>query len=71
MEYEYLDVHLLFNKMVINTKELFCTMKRVDDLLHDPEFEEKLKTFSKQQLEELHRLFTLYNQYALELKEMM
>ena len=71
MKYEYEDVNLLFKKMVINTKEMLFTMKRVEDLLNDPEFEETMKTFSWEQLENLDRLFALHNEYALELRKMM
>ena len=46
MKYEYEDVHLLFKKMAIDTKELWNTMSKVDELLHDPEFEKAMKTFS-------------------------
>ena len=71
MKYEYEDVHLLFKKMAIDTKELWNTMSKVDELLHDPEFEETMKTFSWEQLETLDRLFALHNEYALELRKMM
>ena len=71
MKYEYEDVNLLFKKMVIDTKEMLSSMKRVEDLLHDPEFEETMKTFSWEQLENLDRLFALHNEYALELRKMM
>ena len=71
MKYEYEDVNLLFKKMVIDTKEMLFTMKRVEDLLHDSEFEETMKTFSWEQLENLDRLFALHNEYALELRKMM
>ena len=71
MKYEYQDVNSLFKKMVIDTKEMLFTMKRVEDLLHDPEFEETMKTFSWEQLENLDRLFALHNDYALELRKMM
>ena len=46
MKYEYEDVHMLFKKMAIDTNELWNTMSKVDELLHDPEFEETMKTFS-------------------------
>ena len=46
MKYEYEDVHLLFKKMVINTKEMLFTMKQIEALLHDPEIEKVMKTFS-------------------------
>ena len=71
MKYEYQDVNSLFKKMVIDTKEMLFTMKRVEDLLHDPEFEKAMKTFSWEQLETLDRLFALHNEYALELRKMM
>ena len=71
MKYEYEDVHMLFKKMAIDTKELWNTMSKVDELLHDPEFEEIMKTFSWEQLENLDRLFALHNEYALELRKMM
>ena len=71
MKYEYEDVHLLFKKMAVETKELWNTMSKVDKLLHDPEFEKAMKTFSWEQLENLDRLFALHNEYALELRKMM
>ena len=71
MKYEYQDVNSLFKKMVIDTKEMLFTMKQVEDLLHDPEFEETMKTFSWEQLETLDRLFALHNEYALELRKIM
>ena len=71
MKYEYEDVHMLFKKMAVETKELWNTMSKVDELLHDPEFEEVMKTFSWEQLENLDRLFALHNEYALELRKMM
>ena len=71
MKYEYEDVHILFKKMAVDTKELWNTMSKVDELLHDPEFEETMKTFSWEQLETLDRLFALHNEYALELRKMM
>ena len=71
MKYEYEDVHMLFKKMAIDTKELWNTMSKVDELLHDPEFEKAMKTFSWEQLENLDRLFALHNEYALELRKMM
>ena len=71
MKYEYEDVHMLFKKMAVDTKELWNTMSKVDELLHDPEFEETMKTFSWEQFETLDRLFALYNEYALELRKMM
>ena len=71
MKYEYEDVHMLFKKMVINTKEMLFTMKQVEDLLHDPEFEETLKTFNKDEVEQLDRFFRIYNKYGIKLREMM
>ena len=71
MKYEYEDVHMLFKKMVINTKEMLFTMSKVDELLHDPEFEETLKTFSWDELETLDRFFRIHHKYALELREVM
>ena len=71
MKYEYQDVNSLFKKMVINTKEMLFTMKQVEDLLHDPEFEETLKTFSKDEVEQLDRFFRIYNKYGIKLREMM
>ena len=71
MKYEYQDVNSLFKKMVIDTKEFWYTMDKIDKLLHDPEFEETMKTFSWEQLETLDRLFALHNEYALELRKMM
>ena len=71
MKYEYEDVNLLFKKMVIDTKEMLFTMKQVEDLLHDPEFEETLKTFSMDKVEELDRLFRIHNEYMIKLREMI
>ena len=71
MNYEYQKVHLLFKKMVGNVKDLYHIMTKVEELLHDPEFEETMKTFSWEQLETLDRLFALHNEYALELRKMM
>ena len=71
MKYEYEDVHMLFKKMVINTKEMLFTMKQVEDLLHDPEFEETMRTFSWDELETLDRFFRIHHKYALELREVM
>ena len=71
MKYEYQDVNSLFKKMVIDTKEMLFTMKRVEDLLHDPEFEETMKTFSWDELETLDRFFRIHHKYALELREIM
>lgn len=67
MKYEYEDVNLFFKKMVINTKEMLFTVKQVDELLHDPEFKKAMDAFSREQLEELYRLSSLYNEYGLEL----
>ena len=69
MKYEYEDVHMLFKKMAIDTKELWNTMSKVDELLHDPEFEETLKTFSWDELETLDRFFRIHHKYALELTQ--
>ena len=71
MKYEYEKVHLLFKKMVGNVKDLYHIMTKVEELLHDPEFEKAMKTFSWEQLENLDRLFALHNEYALELRKMM
>ena len=71
MKYEYEDVHLLFKKMVINTKEMLFTMKQIEDLLHDPEFKKAMDTFSCEQLEELDRLSSLYDECAVELAKMV
>ena len=71
MKYEYEDVHVLIKKMVINSKEMLSGMKQVDDLLHDPEFKKAMDTFSQEQLEELDRLSSLYNEYVLELVKMI
>ena len=71
MNYEYQDVNSLFKKMVIDTKEMLFTMKQVEDLLHDPEFEETMKTFSWDELETLDRFFRIHHKYALELREVM
>ena len=71
MKYEYEDVHMLFKKMAIDTKELWNTMSKVDELLHDPEFEETLKTFSMDKVEELDRLFRIHNEYMIKLREMI
>ena len=71
MKYEYQDVNSLFKKMVINTKEMLFTMKQVEDLLHDPEFEEVMRTFSWDELETLDRFFRIHHKYALELREVM
>ena len=71
MKYEYEDVNFLFKKMVINTKEMLFTMKQIEDLLHDPEFKKAMDTFSYEQLEELDRLSSLYDECAVELKKMM
>ena len=71
MKYEHEDVHMLFKKMAIDTKQLWSTMSKVDELLHDPEFEETLKTFSKDEVEQLDRFFRIYNKYGIKLREMM
>ena len=71
MKYEYEDVHMLFKKMAIDTKELCNIMSKVDELLHDPEFEETMKTFSWDELETLDRFFRIHHKYALELREVM
>ena len=71
MKYQYQDVNSLFKKMVIDTKEMLFTMKRVEDLLHDPEFEKTLKTFSMDKVEELDRLFRIHNEYMIKLREMI
>ena len=70
MEYEFQYVHLLFKKMVMNVKDLYHTMSKVDDILHDPAFEVKLKKFSRDEVEVLERLLALYKKYALELNKM-
>lgn len=70
MEYEFQYVHLLFKKMVMNVKDLYHTMSKVDELLHDPGFQVRLKTFSRDEVEILERLFTLYKKYASELNKM-
>lgn len=71
MKYEYEDINLLFKKMVIDTKEFWYTMDKIDKLLHDPEFEETLKTFSMDKVEELDRLFRIHNEYMIKLREMI
>ena len=71
MKYEYEDVHMLFKKMAIDTKEMLFTMKQIETLLHDPEFEKAMKTFSWEQLENLDRFFRIQHKYALELREIM
>ena len=70
MKYEYEDVHMLFKKMAINTKEMLFTMKQIEALLHDPGFQVKLKTFSRDEVELLERLLALYKKYASELNKM-
>ena len=70
MKYEYEDVHMLFKKMAIDTKDLYHTMSKVDELLHDPVFQVKLKTFSRDEVEVLERLLALYKKYASELNKM-
>ena len=69
MKYEYEDVHMLFKKMAVDTKQLWSTMSKVDELLHDPEFEELMKTFSRDEVEVLERLLALYKKYASELNK--
>ena len=71
MKYQYKDVNSLFKKMVIDTKEFWYTMDKIDKLLHDPEFEETLKTFSMDKVEELDRLFRIHNEYMIKLREMI
>ena len=71
MKYEYEDVHMLFKKMVINTKEMLFTMKQIEALLHDQEFKKAMDTFSCEQLEELDRLSSLYDECAVELAKMV
>ena len=71
MKYEYEDVHMLFKKMAVETKELWNTMSKVDELLHDPEFDEVMKTFSWDEVEQLDRFFSIYNEYGAKLREMM
>ena len=71
MKYKYQDVNSLFKKMVIDTKEFWYTMDKIDKLLHDPEFEETLKTFSMDKVEELDRLFRIHNEYMIKLREMI
>ena len=71
MKYKYQDVNSLFKKMVIDTKEFWYTMDKIDKLLHDPEFEETLKTFSIDIVEELDRLFRIHNEYMIKLREMI
>ena len=71
MKYQYQDVNSLFKKMVIDTKEFWYTMDKIDKLLHDPEFEETLKTFSIDKVEELDRLFRMHNEYMIKLREMI
>ena len=46
-------------------------MDKIDKLLHDPEFEETLKTFSMDKVEELDRLFRIHNEYMIKLREMI
>ena len=71
MKYEYEDVNFLFKKMAVDTKELWNTMSKVDELLHDPEFEEVMRTFSWDEVEQLDRFFRIYNKYGIKLREMM
>ena len=70
MNYEYQKVHLLFKKMVGNVKDLYHTMTKVEELLHDSGFEVRLKTFSRDEVEVLERLLALYKKYASELNKM-
>ena len=70
MKYKYQDVNSLFKKMVIDTKEFWYTMDKIDKLLHDPGFEVRLKTFSRDEVEILERLLALYKKYASELNKM-
>ena len=69
MNYEYPKVHLLFKKMVINVKDLYHIMTKVEELLHDPGFQVRLKTFSRDEVEVLERLLVLYKKYASELNK--
>ena len=69
MNYEYQKVHLLFKKMVGNVKDLYHTMTKVEELLHDPEFQVRLKKFSRDEVEILERLLALYKKYASELNK--
>ena len=69
MNYEYQKVHSLFKKMVINIKDLHHIMTKVEELLHDPGFQVKLKTFSRDEVEVLERLLALYKKYASELNK--
>ena len=62
---------MLFKKMAIDTKELWNTMSKDDELLHDPEFEEVMRTFSWDEVEQLDRFFRIYNKYGIKLREMM
>ena len=70
MEYEFQDIHLLLKMMLINVKDLHRTMTKVDKILHDSGFQVRLKTFSRDEVEILERLFTLYKKYASELNKM-
>ena len=70
MEYEFQDIHLLLKMMLINVKDLHRTMTKVDKILHDSGFQVRLKTFSRDEVEELERLLTLYKKYASELNKM-
>ena len=70
MEYEFQDIHLLLKMMLINVKDLHRTMTKGDKILHDSGFQVRLKTFSRDEVEELERLLTLYKKYASELNKM-
>ena len=70
MKYEYEDAHMLFKKMVGNVKDLYHIMTKVEELLHDPGFQVRLKTFSRDEGEVLERLLALYKKYASELNKM-
>ena len=69
MEYEFQDIHLLLKMMLINVKDLHRTMTKVEELLHDPGFQVRLKTFSRDEVEILERLLALYKKYASELNK--
>ena len=70
MTYEYPKVHLLFKKMVGNVKDLYHIMTKVEELLHDPDFQVRLQTSSRDEVEVLARLLALYKKYASELNKM-
>ena len=44
-------------------------MTKVEELLHDPGFQVRLKTFSRDEVEVLERLLALYKKYASELNK--